>query len=329
MKALEFELSLTEAFTAGRATSLHVTEAFELVVAETSAVLGFCPDTEEDVRSWLEPPAESKSAGLLVWSRDNGSLAQWWAGFQEPGGSNFFIGVRTHPRVPESVGDEMTRAAYETLLNWVRSEAGEDQGEVKVLSGCTTGHTVAARRLRAAGFGHERTFWEMRGAVVDSTDPPSVEGLTLTTATDLETVHRILTDAFLGHWGYEATPLQGWLAMEKSAAGYDPGLWIMADINGTPAAVMILSRRSAAEGALYVQELATLAPYRRRGIASALLRRAFDIARAEGYGHAILDVDSENSNAAPAVYLAAGFDVRSAFDMHTLTLTRWRTSPGG
>lgn len=47
-----------------------------------------------------------------------------------------------------------------------------------------------------------------------------------------------------------------------------------------------------------------------------------DIASAEGYDHAALHVDSENSHSAPAVYLAAGFDVRSASDMYTLTLTR-------
>ena len=38
-----------------------------------------------------------------------------------------------------------------------------------------------------------------------------------------------------------------------------------------------------------------------------------------GYDYAALHVDSENSNSAPAVYLAAGFDVRSASDMYTLT----------
>ena len=77
---------------------------------------------------------------------------------------------------------------------------------------------------------------------------------------------------------------------------------------------MIMSRRGAEESALYVQELATLAPYRRRGIAGSLLRHAFDVAAAEGFTAVNLHVDGSNTYDAPAVYRRAGLDVRCAFD---------------
>lgn len=95
----------------------------------------------------------------------------------------------------------------------------------------------------------------------------------------------------------------------------------MAELEGTPAAVMTMTRRSATQGALYVAELATLPPYRGRGLASALLAHAFDVAEAQGYDRVGLDVDSENTNDAPSVYRRAGLEVRYAVHVFTRTLS--------
>jgi len=319
---------LADAFTMSRATGKDAAEVHELVAADVTAVLGFCPVTEEDIRACLEPPAEARSISLLVRDRPGGSLAQWWDGCQDPGGSQFYIGVRTDPRVPDSVGDELTQDAWKTLRDWICREADPDQGGIKVFWGSTSGDARAARRIGDAGFTHERTFWEMRGPVLGSAEPPPVNGLTLTATDDAATVYAVLDKGFAGHWGFESIPFEGWLALEKSMPGYDAGLWVLAEVDATPAASMILSRRSADEDSLYVQELATLAPYRKRGIASALLRHAFDVARAEGYSQVTLHVDSDKADSAPSLYRTAGLDVRSAFDVHTITLPNVRRGGG-
>jgi ribosomal protein S18 acetylase RimI-like enzyme len=91
-------------------------------------------------------------------------------------------------------------------------------------------------------------------------------------------------------------------------------------LDGEPVSAMIMSRRATDKGALYVQELATLAPYRRRGIASSLLRHAFDVAVDEGFDKVELHVDSSNAYEAPSVYRRAGMEVQSAFDAFTRTI---------
>jgi ribosomal protein S18 acetylase RimI-like enzyme len=85
---------------------------------------------------------------------------------------------------------------------------------------------------------------------------------------------------------------------------------------------MLLSRRLETDGAMYVGELATLELYRRRGIASALLALAFEVAAREGLGQLALHVDSENTHDAPSVYRRSGLQVRTAFWAYARTLTR-------
>jgi len=76
------------------------------------------------------------------------------------------------------------------------------------------------------------------------------------------------------HWAFHAQPLESWLATEKAAAGYDPALWFVGELCGASAAAMICCRY---DHELYVQELATLPEFRRRGIGSALLAHAFGV----------------------------------------------------
>ena len=148
-----------------------------------------------------------------------------------------------------------------------------------------------------------------------------MEAHTILASDDAATVHQILDEGFADHWGYEQLGFDDWWAIEKSYAGHDPGLWRVAVLDGVPVAAMILSRRVTDRGALYVQELATLAPYRRRGIASSLLRHAFDVAAEEGLGKVELHVDSSNTYEAPSVYRHAGMEVDSAYEAYTRTVT--------
>jgi len=81
-----------------------------------------------------------------------------------------------------------------------------------------------------------------------------------------------------------------------------------------------MTRRAQTEGLLYVAELATAEPYRRRGIAAVLLAHAFGVAAREGMERVSLHVDSESTDDAPSLYRRAGFEVRCAFHSFARTL---------
>jgi len=312
---------LPAGFTLEPATGAHAPEVFDMVAAERIDAFGFCPDTLEDVRADLEPTASE--AMQFVVRDDAGSVAQWWVALTDPGDPVFHAWINSHPRLPADVHDELSTAGWSVLLDWVRAQAPDGTGTIEVRSGCEAGSDAGLRRLREAGFTHRRTFWEMLGPVTDeSRGAAPVPDLTIAATDDTRAVHAVFEKGFEDHWGYVPLTYDDWMPVQTTLAGYDPALWFLAEIDRTPAAAMTLSRRVEADGAMYVQELATLEEYRRRGIGSALLAQAFDQAARQGLGQLSLHVDSENTHDAPSVYGKAGLEVRCAFHAHVLDLPR-------
>jgi mycothiol synthase len=314
---------LPAGFTLEPATGALVAEVFELVAAEHTAAFGFCPETEEDVRSMLEPPAAGASIEHVV--RDiGGAIAQWWGAFRDPGDPITRAWISTHPQLPDADSDELARAGWAMMLDWIRAHPpGGADDDILVHSGCPAGSAPNPRHLAAAGFARQRTFWEMLGPVTDDTRTAAeVPGLVIEANQDLAVLHGVLNEAFVGHYGFTPASLEDWLAVEETMAGFDPNLRYLATIDGEPAAAMLLSRRVETEGAMYVGELATLEQFRRRGIASALLAHGFEVAAREGLGQLALHVDSESAHAAPSVYRRAGLEVRTAFWAYARKLSR-------
>jgi ribosomal protein S18 acetylase RimI-like enzyme len=319
---------LPAGFTLEAATGAHAPEVFEVVAAEEVEAFGFCPDSLEDVRAELEPTAST--AVQLVVRDPEGSVVQWWMALTEPGDPTFHAFLASHPGLAADVHDELSAAGWAALLGWIREHAPEGTQPLEVRSGCPAGSAAGRRRLADAGFTHRRTFWEMLGQVTEETRAaPPVPGLTITATDDTRAVHAVFDQGFEDHWGFVAVPYDDWMSVHRTYAGYDPALWFLAELDGTPAAAMTLSRRVEAEGVMYVQELATLPEYRRRGIASALLAHAFDQAGRAGLGRLSLHVDSENTHDAPSVYRRAGLQVRCAFEAHVLDLERWPPGSAG
>jgi ribosomal protein S18 acetylase RimI-like enzyme len=297
--------------TAETAEELHA-----LFVAHRMMVLGFCRLTLAEVRSWLQPRPELDALDLVVRRRDSGLAMQWWSGSHEHGDPRYFCLFTTHPGLPEGEADQLWSAGWTRLSGWVR-ELTEGAGSERVVrSACVLGDGVNQRRLAEAGFVHERTYWEMAGPVADGVRA-EVPGLVIRGSSDEATVHALIQAGFRDHWEFHPQSLEEWRSTEQSAPGYDQGLWFVAELDGVPAAAMILCRY---DDSLYVQELATLPGFRRRGIASALLAQAFAVAREEGFREVMLHVDSENVDGAPRIYRAAGLQVRHATLQHVLPL---------
>jgi ribosomal protein S18 acetylase RimI-like enzyme len=148
----------------------------------------------------------------------------------------------------------------------------------------------------------------------EATAAPAVPGLDIEPATDTALVHTLYEESFAGHWGHEPDSHDAWLERTRRRPGHDPSLWWVARIDGEPAGLLLATRQMQQEDALYVATLGTLAPYRRRGVAAALLHHAFEVARREGLAQVRLGVDSDNPTGAPTVYRRAGLEV--LFAMH-------------
>ncbi len=146
--------------------------------------------------------------------------------------------------------------------------------------------------------------------VVLASMPPGLE-LRPVAADELDKVFAAADEAFRDHWGYSPElqdELKGWMEYPS----FNPALWMLA-WDGDELAGMVLNYVDEAENELYqrrrgyTETIAVRQPWRRRGLARALLTRSIQQFIEMGMEETALGVDAENSNHALDLYEAVGY----------------------
>jgi ribosomal protein S18 acetylase RimI-like enzyme len=139
-------------------------------------------------------------------------------------------------------------------------------------------------------------------------DPPSdITIRTFEPGRDEHTLYEISEGAFADHWDYLPEPFQSFAADFFDAADWEPSLAFIAEVEGEPAGELVAIEF---EDSGYVASLGVLRPFRRRGIATALLWRAFAALAARDHREAGLTVDAASPTGAVSVYEGVGMSVR-------------------
>jgi ribosomal protein S18 acetylase RimI-like enzyme len=135
-------------------------------------------------------------------------------------------------------------------------------------------------------------------------------------------------EAFRDHWGYvppTESGYDGWLASPL----FQPERWQIAwDTTRGEVAGMVQNFVMEAENKVYqrrrgyTEGISVRRPYRRQGLARALLTRSLQNYQAQGFTEAALGVDAENPNGALGLYESVGFKV-------VRKLTIYRKAMGG
>jgi ribosomal protein S18 acetylase RimI-like enzyme len=127
-------------------------------------------------------------------------------------------------------------------------------------------------------------------------------------------VYDAYVEAFADHWGFVAESFADWCVWNL-AADADTSLWRLVEDRGEIAAVCLSNPSRGDDPTLgWIGVLAVRRPWRRRGLARALLLESFDLFRSVGRRRAALGVDSENTTGALALYEAVGMAVTSRSD---------------
>jgi mycothiol synthase len=120
-------------------------------------------------------------------------------------------------------------------------------------------------------------------------------------------------EAFKDHWGYRSgtdNDYQRWLENPL----HDPKLWRVA-WDGDQVAGMVLNFLNQEENKEYnrkrgwTEDISVRRPWRRRGLARALLTRSLQMFKDMGMDHAALGVDTQNLTGALHLYQSVGFQV--------------------
>ena len=175
----------------------------------------------------------------------------------------------------------------------------------------------AVALLTGAGYQPVRYFFDMLRPTLDDAEvPPLPTGVEIRQVSDPAGIRRLFdadAEAFLDHWGgFEASEA----AFKQWVRGphFDPSLFVIAWDGDEIAGAVINSIDAEENEALgrrrgLLESVFVRRPWRRRGLAAALVGRSLQLLRERGMASAWLGVDADNPTGALGVYERAGFGV--------------------
>lgn len=194
-----------------------------------------------------------------------------------------------------------------------------DDRDGRVLGSWASDREGGARELlHAEGYTAVRYGFSMRRPHLDDIPgAPLPDGLELrpVTETTLRTVFDADNEAFRDHWGHREANDDDFAEM-RAMPDFDPSLWSVAwDGDEVAGVVMTWVWRSENEALGvrrgWLEHISVRRPWRRRGLARALIADALRRLREAGIDEAMLGVDAENPLGAMGLYESVGFEVRN------------------
>jgi mycothiol synthase len=229
--------------------------------------------------------------------------------------------VRVHP-------DHAGRGLATALLDTAETRARErmDGAEtVKLWATADPRDDDALSLLAARGGNHVRSFLHMERRIDDLAGAGELaDGVRFRPfrpddRNDWATFHEVLETAFSEHFGFEALDLATFEAMWTGFPTWDPTLVTFAEADDRVVGVVV-SNVTSTPGLAWLSDVGVMPAYRGRGIARALLLRAFADVRARGCDRVRLAVDAENTTGATRLYERAGMHVRREWMIFEKTL---------
>jgi ribosomal protein S18 acetylase RimI-like enzyme len=244
----------------------------------------------------------------------------WWSDRAE-GSRGLGAVMFVHPAHAErGIEDGLLSIGLERQLAQAATMRAELPGRQIVLTRFARGsgdpHAV---RLERAGFHLARRYAEMVRPDFEAIPAvPVPDGIALRRVDPADApMHRLVWEvgvrAFADSWGEDVQTEVDWQKFVESPQT-QPGLWCIATDAATGEVVgHILNYLGEPDDAGsqvgWTESIAVLAPYRRRGIASAMLAESLRIVRDAGAARAALGVDQQNPNEALTLYERLGFRV--------------------
>ena len=198
--------------------------------------------------------------------------------------------------------------------------AGHDHDRETVLMSFAPEGRGSEELLRANGFSVVRWYFEMVRPTLDDVEVPEMPpGLELRPVSpdQHETIWRANREAFRDHWGGSDESLEQ-LNRILGDPDTDTSLWLIAWDGGEIAGGVWNNIHAEENETLgmrrgWLDSVFTRRPWRRRGLASALIARSLVLLRERGMTSAALSVDADNPTRALGLYEDAGFVVHDRF----------------
>jgi len=250
--------------------------------------------SEDEIRSWFSNP----KVWIQVAERE-GRLAGYLDVAAEEGG-RFNVDVRT-------LEAETAKALVAAAEERARAEGGAGA----VARGYIQGDEPVLRDVyESTGWRPIRHSFQMRIELTDELPEPEwPDGLTPRNFRrgEEERVFEANMDAFADHWDFRRQPMEDWRRHTVDHHGFDPSLWWLVDDGDELAAISLNAWHFSGDPQFgWIHILGVRPPWRKRGLATALLRHSFLDFRNRSATRVGLGVDAENTTGAVRLYERAG-----------------------
>ena len=269
-------------------------------------------DTLADLQREFNDPWSNPEIDALLALTPDGQAAGLARSFQNPRPEDevrCWLMLEVHP-------SQRANGLEDALLDWA-----QERGRQRVLLaagnasrvlrfGIQDTQTKRQAQLEQRGFGVVRYFYRMQRDLSEPIPAVQLPGdLALRAySPDLsEAVHAAFNEAFRDHWSFDPVSDEEWQMFFVQRSSFRPDLTYLV-MDGDEVAGFSINgvspeqnaRRGRSEG--WIDELAVRRPWRKRGVATALLCASLHAFKAEGLQHAMLGVDTENPSGALRVY---------------------------
>jgi mycothiol synthase len=287
-----------------------------LQAIETADKSNHWTTTEDIERDYQHLTNSNPETDMCMVEDANGELVAYTRVFWTAEGSGrqvFGFPFNVHP---QHRSDDLCRA----LLEWIEQRCGElASGEHPVMRGGVRNadyQQAYQRAFEAAGFQPVRYGYRMHRDLckpIELTLMP--DGLEVRPVPEelYRAVSEAADEAFRDHWGYTQMTEEMYQQYRNSPE-FCPGLWVVA-WDGDQIAGAILNFIDEASNEEFNQKLGwtdpifVRRPWRRRGLARALLTRSLRLLKERGMTTAALGVDTQNESGALNLYQSCGFEV--------------------
>jgi mycothiol synthase len=203
----------------------------------------------------------------------------------------------------------LDREAADTLVAAAEARAGRGR-----IHGVAQGDDDLMRTVyEEAGYEPVRHSFEMRIELDgDVPEPEWPEGLAVRNfrPRDEERVHAAQQEAFADGWEFHPQTFEQWRAYTLDRHDFEPGLWWLVEDGDELAGFSLNCWHLSGDPRFgWVHQLGVRRPWRRRGLASSLLRQSFRDFRERGATRVGLGVDGESPTGAVGVYERAGMQI--------------------
>lgn len=266
-------------------------------------------------RRWTAPGADRDRDFAVVESPDGELCAHLSVEAERPFAEVFALGIVAPAHHGRGLGaaivSETERRAQRFLA------LADPSARVVVHAGALADEPRVSALLASRGYREVRRFELRRVDFADEPPPPrAVDGISVRSfrPEDARRLYEAHVEAFADHWGQGEETYEDFRHHNFDAPEFDAALWFVA-WDGDELVGYLGAHDKAREDPSrgYIALLGVRRAYRRRGLAEALLLRAFGALRARGRRGADLHVDTDSLTGATRLYERVGMTAHPRF----------------